>query len=162
MQVRIADITHDSVVDGPGLRTVVWFSGCKHNCPECHNKELQDFNAGYSIEISELTEKLKGTRRITFSGGDPLYQLDALDEIVGLLDPGVDIWIYTGSLLQEVSSMLSGTRYLQHRDFTVKCGPYIKALRDTSTLYRGSNNQRIYYYHGGSFEDISEKIDRGD
>lgn len=164
MKVRIADITEDSVVDGPGLRTVVWFAGCNHKCPECHNPNLWDFNSGNEVDTDDVIEKIKDSKRITFSGGDPLYQLEALDEIVGKLNHDKDIWIYTGFLLNEFNEMLATTKYLQNRDFVVKCGPYIKTLRDASKLYRGSSNQRIYKYIAGTstIKDISNEIDGGD
>ena len=150
MKARILDITEDSVVDGLGLRTVVWFAGCKHHCPECHNPETWSFDGGYDIEVDELADKLKDCKRITFSGGDPLYQLE-------------DIWIYTGFLLNEVTTMLATTKYLQNRNFVIKCGPYIKTYRDISCLFRGSSNQRIYKYIAGTstIKDVSDIIDSG-
>lgn len=162
MKARVADFTYDSVVDGPGLRTVVWFSGCKHKCPDCHNKQLWDFNTGYDIEVKDLADRLKDSKRLTFSGGDPMFQLEALDELVGLLDPNKDIWIYTGYTLQNIDVKIADTKYLKDRNFTIKCGPFVKSLMSRNCLYRGSSNQRIYKYSNGEYVDISDGVDRGE
>ncbi len=162
MEIRVVDITHDSVVDGPGLRTVIWFSGCDHKCPGCHNPKLWDFKAGQGIEAADLANEVKDCKRITLSGGDPLYQLEALDEFVSYLDPEVDLWIYTGFNVLETRNLIGETKHLRNRKFTIKIGPFVKDLMDRTALYRGSNNQRIYKYEDEIFTDISDKIDRGD
>ena len=92
-----------------------------------------------------------------------MYQLEALDELVGKIGCTKDIWIYTGFLLNEVTTMLATTKYLQNRNFVIKCGPYIKTYRDISCLFRGSSNQRIYKYIAGTstIKDVSDIIDSG-
>lgn len=159
MKVQLADITFDSCVDGPGLRTVVWLSGCSHRCSECHNERLQDFHYGYSMDVSELVDTLSSSKRITFSGGDPLFQVNALDEIIGSLDLETDIWIYTGFTLDKAKEILMDKPNLRESEFTIKCGRFDKSLKDPSCKFRGSSNQRIYHYINGIFTDISDKID---
>lgn len=158
MKVQLADITFDSCVDGPGLRTVVWFSGCSHRCPECHNERLQDFNYGYSLDVKELADTLMDSKRITFSGGDPLFQLKALDELIGKLDDK-DIWIYTGFDIKDVKKMILEMPNIRTIEFTMKCGKFVSNLKDSNCKFRGSSNQRIYHYNNGIFTDISDKID---
>ena len=161
MKVRLASITYDSVVDGPGMRTVVWFQGCSHRCHNCHNEQLQDFNGGYEMTSEELVDALSDSNRITFSGGDPLFQIEALDELLGKLGDK-DIWIYTGFELDKVQEMFSKTINIKDKKLVVKCGPFILEQLDYSIRFRGSSNQRIYTYAGGEFTDVSDKIDEGE
>ena len=160
MKIQLADVTLDSCVDGPGLRTVVWFSGCSHKCPECHNERLQDFNYGYSVEVEDLANTLSSSDKITFSGGDPLFQAKALDALVGELSLETDIWIYTGFNFEEAKKIIEDLPNLRASEFTIKCGKFNKALMDSRCKFRGSSNQRIYHYNNGVYKDISDEIDR--
>lgn len=159
MKVQLADITFDSCVDGPGLRTVVWFSGCSHRCPECHNERLQDFNYGYSLDVKELADTLMDSKRVTLSGGDPFFQIKALDELFGTFDFEKDVWIYTGFGVKDVEKMIADMPNIRTSEFTVKCGKFEKDKVDPSCKFRGSSNQRIYHYINGIFTDITDKID---
>ena len=86
-KIRLAsDITHDSVVDGPGIRSVIWTQGCPHNCPECHNPQTHDFNGGFFMEISDVIDNLlKENKDVTFSGGDPFCQPKECAEIANAM-----------------------------------------------------------------------------
>ena len=76
MKIRLAgELTTDSIVDGEGIRTVVWTQGCIHNCPGCHNPETHSFDKGYLVEVEELCNQIKELEfqdGVTLSGGDPL------------------------------------------------------------------------------------------
>ena len=79
-----ADLQSDSIVDGPGLRTVIWTQGCGHHCPGCQNPQTWDFEGGGEVPISmvlEAIDELEYQTGITFSGGDPMYQPEACYEI---------------------------------------------------------------------------------
>ena len=82
MKIRLASyLQPDSIVDGEGIRTVIWTQGCSHNCKGCHNPTTHDFKGGFEVDTEELIEdlsKLEGQEGITFSGGDPLFQVEAL------------------------------------------------------------------------------------
>ena len=81
MKLRIAGLTKESVVDGPGIRFVVFVQGCPHHCPGCHNPETWDFTAGKELTVDELFAQIKDTRLlqgVTFSGGEPFAQAAAL------------------------------------------------------------------------------------
>ena len=58
-KIRIAGIVDESIVDGPGIRLVVFTQGCRHNCKGCHNKHTHDFNGGYEITIEEIIDKVR-------------------------------------------------------------------------------------------------------
>ena len=81
MKVRLAsELQPDSIVDGDGIRTVIWFQGCSHNCEGCHNPQSHDFNGGFSVELEDIfkeIDKLKYQNGITLSGGDPFFQPEA-------------------------------------------------------------------------------------
>ena len=81
MQIRLAsDLQTDSVVDGTGIRTVIWTQGCAHHCPGCHNPETWSFDDGELVDVEDVIERineLEGQDGITFSGGDPFYQPEA-------------------------------------------------------------------------------------
>ena len=79
--LRISGIIKDSIVDGPGLRFVVFTQGCNHNCLGCHNPQTHDLKGGYEISVSELAEIMAEQRLIrgvTLSGGEPFLQAEAL------------------------------------------------------------------------------------
>jgi len=145
MPLRVIKIVEGTSVDGPGLRTSVYFAGCKHHCTGCHNPQSWDFNAGRDMTPEQIMEVIRFNGfNVTFSGGDPFYQ--PLDELVTLArmirEAGLCIWAYTGFLFEE---LISEQKYSQLLDLidTVVDGPYIDALRDTSLHFRGSSNQRI-------------------
>ena len=97
MQIRLAsNLQPDSIVDGPGIRTVIWTQGCSHNCKGCHNPSTHDFKGGFSVNIEDINnelDKLKAQHGITFSGGDPMFQAKACTEIAKHAKAiGLDVW----------------------------------------------------------------------
>ena len=106
MKIRLAaDLQPDSIVDGEGVRTVIWTQGCSHNCKGCHNPGTHDFNGGFEVDIEEIISEIKnleGQEGITFSGGDPLFQSEACALIAKeAKECNLDIWCYTGPLLSQ-------------------------------------------------------------
>ena len=154
--MRVLDIIHGSIVDGEGLRTSIYFAGCKHRCKGCHNPQSWDFNAGVDMSIDEIFEDIKKNNfNVTYSGGDPLYQ--NLDDLVALSKKihslGLDIWLYTGFTFEE---LLNDSKYkdiLENVDVIVD-GPFIEEQRDINILFRGSRNQRILKRNNGKFEEF--------
>ena len=151
MKIRLAaDLQSDSIVDGDGIRTVIWTQGCPHNCLACHNPDTHDFNGGLLIENKEIIEKLKSLKNqtgITFSGGDPMCQPDACLEIaLWCKKNNLNIWCYTGYEFEQLIEM-SKTKpvildFLKQIDILVD-GKFILALKSYNVRYRGSKNQRI-------------------
>lgn len=136
--------TIDSIVDGPGLRTVIWFQGCKHNCKGCHNPQTHSFDDGLIVPIDEvarfcLEQELQSG--VTISGGDPFYQPEALDKLTSKLkEANTNIWVYTGFTYEEI--LRKYPHILQNIDVLVD-GPYIESQRDLSLRFKGSANQHI-------------------
>ncbi|MBR5199582.1 MAG: anaerobic ribonucleoside-triphosphate reductase activating protein [Bacteroidales bacterium] len=146
MKIRILDILEETMMDGPGLRTSIYCAGCAHRCPGCHNPQSWDFAGGREVTVDELLEVIKADEfaNVTFSGGDPLYQVEAFTELARRIkeETGKTIWCYTGFTYEEVLADTRLSQILPYLDVLVD-GPYVEALRDTNLPFRGSSNQRI-------------------
>lgn len=144
--LKVAAILEESIVDGPGIRTVIFLQGCHHRCEGCHNLSLLPFEGGTAYSARALADavfaKLTPLHRgITLSGGDPLAQADALVEFLQIVRkerPNLTIWCYTGYLYEEVHML----PVLLEIDVLVD-GPFILAQRDLNFPFRGSTNQRL-------------------
>ena len=142
------NITVDDMLNGDGLRTVLWVAGCDHHCRGCQNPQTWPANSGIPFDDAARAELFEALSRdymtgITFSGGDPL--MCANRETVGNLIyeihkklPGKTIWLYTGSLFEEIRSL----PFVPLIDVIVD-GPYIESLRNTQLHWKGSANQRV-------------------
>lgn len=144
MKVRILDIIRGTTVDGPGFRTSIYFAGCRHACPGCHNPQSWDFGSGVEMDLDEIMEIVREEDfDVTLSGGDPLYHPEAVRELSRrVVDAGHKVWLYTGFTIEEIESDPRLADALEFID-TIVDGPYVEALRDTDLLFRGSSNQRI-------------------
>ncbi len=131
-------------VDGPGLRTSIYFAGCTHHCPGCHNPESWDPAGGTEMTVDEIMGVVRREGfNVTFSGGDPLMQMpELLDLARAIRAEGFTIWLYTGYTIEQIRERTDLRPVLDVVD-TVVDGPFIQALRDTTLRFRGSSNQRI-------------------
>lgn len=154
MQLRLAGVLKESVVDGPGLRIVVFTQGCPHNCQGCHNTDTHDPNGGYGAEVAGVFSTIAASARrnklirgVTFSGGEPFYQSCALASL-SLMVKGLNLNIitYTGYTLEALVGMgqsdVCVQDLLENTDILID-GPYLEKERDLLLAYRGSRNQRI-------------------
>lgn len=148
MELRIAGTANDSIVDGPGIRFTVFTQGCPHNCEGCHNPQTHDFNGGTVIDTDEILEKIKGNPLldgVTFSGGEPFCQAEALAYLgrqIKLL--GLDVVTYTGYTFEKLLSEHDKNHWgelLETTDFLID-GQFILAQKDWNIKFRGSSNQR--------------------
>jgi len=145
-----ADLQTDSIVDGPGLRAVIWTQGCSHNCPGCQNPSTHDFNGGGLVPLEmvyDAIDELEYHTGITFSGGDPMFQPEACNEIaIYARKKGLDIWVYSGFTFEELMEISKNKpiykEFLENIDVLVD-GKFILEQRDLSLLFRGSRNQRL-------------------
>lgn len=132
---------NNSLVDGPGIRTVLYMQGCDIHCPGCHIPATWDIKKGNEIDIATLAEKLDKNvinKKITISGGEPLLQKEALLELVKeLYKRGFDIALYTGHKKEEVPKEI--IQYLTY----LKTGNFIKELKTTVKPFVGSTNQEF-------------------
>ena len=134
------------MVDGPGLRTSIYAAGCKHACKGCHNPQSWDFHAGRLVEVDDLLEIVMSDpfADVSFSGGDPLYQVEGFTELARRVkeETAKNIWCWTGFTFEEVRADERLSMILPYIDVLVD-GPFIESLRDPRLLFRGSSNQRI-------------------
>ena len=149
--IQIAGIIEDSIVDGPGIRCVVFVQGCPHDCKGCHNQKAQDFIGGKFVDINKVAEKIikAKTDRITFSGGEPFCSAGELAQIADIVRrrKDIEIFTYTGYMYEELLAMaeqdrdiyrlLCATNYLVDGRFEIE-------KKTLNYFYRGSSNQRIF------------------
>ena len=141
-----AQVQSDSVVDGPGLRTVIWTQGCIHNCEQCHNPETHDFNGGQLVPVGFVTyEVLKRKQNITFSGGDPFLQPKQCASIASCAKHnGLNVWAYSGFTYEQLVSFNNPDidNFLDNIDVLVD-GKFDIKQKSLDCQYRGSTNQRL-------------------
>lgn len=139
--MRIAGTIPYSVVNGTGVRFVVFVQGCAHHCRGCHNPDTWDFNGGDYISPEVLAALIRSKPYIdgvTLSGGDPFYQEAACLELMEHLPADTDLWVYTGFEYDEIKETA-----LAKRANVLVTGPYIEELRCVGQMY-GSTNQEIH------------------
>ncbi len=149
MEMRLSGVVKESVVDGPGIRFVVFFQGCPHHCPGCQNPETHDFAGGTLFQSEDILQEiakhplLKG---ITLSGGEPLAQPKAAALLArGVREMGKDIFVYTGYTWEEILEMAeknSDVKELLSDTAIVMDGPFLLKEKDLNLFFRGSRNQR--------------------
>ena len=147
MKIRLAAyLQPDSIVDGEGVRTVLWTQGCPHHCPGCHNASTWDMDGGALIDVDEVIRELKKIKNqdgITLSGGDPVWQADACYEISKAAHSmGLNVWCYTGYTYEEMLQNPKARRLLDQVDILVD-GKFILEEKSYDIYFRGSRNQRI-------------------
>ena len=145
--MRVMNIIHDSIVDGEGLRTVVFFAGCPHFCKGCHNPASWNIKNGTEMSVKEVVEEVASNplTDVTLSGGEPFFQAEEVCKVAKQLKQlGKNIWAYTGYTLEQLLASYDPYKHelLSYCDFLVD-GPFILAERDLTLKFRGSSNQRI-------------------
>ena len=146
--MRYHNITKDDMLNGEGLRVVLWVSGCSHHCKDCHNPVTWDPTGGIPFDAAAEQELLDALGRdyisgITFSGGDPLYEgnrgeVARLAKKIKQAYPNKSIWLYTGYRWEEISAL----PLMQYIDVLVD-GKFVADLKDSKLHWKGSFNQRI-------------------
>ena len=146
--MRYHNITKDDMLNGDGLRVVLWVAGCNHHCEGCHNPITWNPQGGLPFGGSEKEEIFTELSNdyisgITLSGGDPLY-CDNVDEITALAKeikerfPDKTIWLYTGFVWEEIA----GFEIMQYTDVLVD-GKFELDKKDNLLHWKGSSNQRV-------------------
>lgn len=159
MKIRIAGTVNDSIVDGPGLRYVVFVQGCSHHCPGCHNPETWDPNSGKEVDTHDLVREMLANpllSGLTLSGGEPFDQPEATASLA--LESkmnGMNVWCYTGYSWEELTKNGTQTKHalLCFVDVLVD-GPFIQEQKSLELDYRGSRNQRLI--------DVQKSLDKGE
>lgn len=150
-KLRVLDIIPGTSVDGPGLRTTIYFAGCGHHCEGCHNPQSWDPDGGRLMSAEEILDIIEDNGfNVTFSGGDPLFQVERLIPLAReIRRHGYNIWLYTGYTFEQVAASESLHPILDTVDVVVD-GPFMLPLRDIHLRFRGSSNQRILLSPSGT------------
>lgn len=163
-KLRLAGIVQESIVDGPGLRYVIFTQGCPHHCVGCHNPHTHDPARGYNLSINELLNSILETKLIsgiTFSGGEPFMQPAACAELAKLVKKNrkeFNIIAYSGYYYADLLLMAKKDhaiyQFLQSVDILID-GPYDATLRSYDLPFRGSSNQNIINLREGQVSSYS-------
>ena len=146
--MRYHNITKDDMLNGDGLRVVLWVAGCNHCCRECQNPVTWDPNGGLPFTEKEENEIFTELEKeyisgLTFSGGDPLHpsNISAVTRLAKKIRekyPDKTIWLYTGSVWEEISH----EEIIRYLDVCVD-GEFVVEQKDISLKWKGSSNQRV-------------------
>lgn len=151
MKIRLAsNIQIDSIIDGEGVRAIIWTQGCPHNCLGCHNPQTHDFNGGFEVDLKELKKEINDLELvdgITFSGGEPFFQPAACAELAKTAKKrGLNVWSYSGFTIDELLEMSKTNQnvlnFLENIDVLVD-GKFMLEFKTYNSVFRGSSNQRI-------------------
>lgn len=160
MNIRLSGpIEHDSIVNGYGLRAVVWTQGCPIHCKGCQNPETWAFDGGIEVDIEEVKDqlrKLKGQSGLTFCGGEPSFQAKACAEIAkwAKQELGWNIWSFSGYTYEDLKAQGGDSwEFVKTLDALID-GPFILAERDLTLKFRGSRNQRLLHLDNGKITKI--------
>lgn len=145
--LRLASpLQHDSIVDGPGVRLVLWTQGCPHNCLGCHNPQTHDITTGILVDQAQLIAEIKESQLqtgLTLSGGEPFLQSEALLPIVkAAKDKRLNIWAYSGFTFEQLLADSEKKALLEFVDVLVD-GKFVESEKDYRLVFKGSRNQRI-------------------
>ena len=157
--MRYHNITKDDMLNGDGLRVVLWVAGCSHCCKECHNPITWDPNGGLEVDEAAKQEIFCELEKdyihgITFSGGDPLHINNAFD-VADLAKeirekfPNKSIWLYTGGMWEDVKNM----RVIPYLDVLID-GEFEVEKKDVNLHWVGSSNQRVI--------DVQRTLEKGE
>lgn len=146
--MRYHNITKDDMLNGDGLRAVLWVAGCTHCCKNCHNPVTWDINGGIEFDKAAEDELFEAASKpyisgVTFSGGDPMHPQNR-EEVGRLIRklkeklPQKTIWLYTGFLWEEIKD----EDYIKFADVLVD-GKFVEELKDEKLHWKGSSNQRV-------------------
>jgi anaerobic ribonucleoside-triphosphate reductase activating protein len=159
MKIRLSGIVKESIVDGPGIRYVIFVQGCQHNCFHCHNPHTHDIQGGYMMDIDELAHDINNhpyIAGVTLSGGEPFLQVKACSTLLSKIHVNKNIIAYTGFtyeyLIQSSKYNKNLFQLLNQIDYLID-GKFEYLLRNLTLKYRGSSNQRMI--------DLKESISSG-
>jgi len=147
--IWLYDLYHNSLVDGPGRRSVIQVAGCSLRCPGCYVPQTHKRENGSLVSISSIVKKIVASRPkhdgVTILGGEPFDQAASVAELVSRLkNLGIHITVYTGNTIDTLIGRKDKSidYILTHIDLLID-GPFIRQLKKDAGEYRGSRNQRV-------------------
>ena len=153
--IRISGIEWEAIVDGEGIRYVIFTQGCPHHCLGCHNPQTHSFDSGKLVLIEDILDDISKRKDwidgITLSGGEPFCQIGQCSIIAKQAQKmGLSVWCYTGYLFEDLYGQ--GAELLNYIEVLVD-GPFVQAEKSLELDFRGSRNQRVI--------DIPESLKEG-
>ncbi|MDR1484113.1 MAG: anaerobic ribonucleoside-triphosphate reductase activating protein [Planctomycetaceae bacterium] len=149
-KIRVSGFVEESVVDGPGIRFVIFAQGCERNCPDCHNPQTHDLSGGYEITIDAILKMIDSNPLldgVTFSGGEPLLQAKEFAELAKhCQNRKLSVAVYTGFYYEEILENQNNNDWqelLKQTNILID-GPFEQEKRTTEIAFRGSENQRMW------------------
>lgn len=146
-------ITYPDLNNGVGLRVTLWLSGCNNKCKGCQNPQTWNENSGKKFNKSSKENLFLALSKdyisgVTFSGGDPLhdnniYELNNLIDEIKESFPNKNIWIYSGSVIENIFDENSLRKKIVEKCDVFVDGKFVEELKDLSLPWRGSSNQRV-------------------
>lgn len=144
--IKVSGLVEESIVDGPGIRFVIFTQGCPHHCNGCHNPETHDYNGGYTISHNEIIEKIKKNPLldgVTFSGGEPFIQAESCSILAEKIKcMGLTVLTYSGYTFEEILNNKNFKKFLENTDILID-GKFEITKKSMNIKFRGSTNQRI-------------------
>ena len=158
--IRLSGPTEsDNIVNGYGLRAVIWTQGCFNHCKGCQNPETWDPEAGVLVDVEDVKEELrslKGQTGLTFCGGEPFIQPEACLEIARFVkkELGWNVWSFSGFTYEMIKEKGGAQwEFLKELDALID-GPFVLAERDLTLKFRGSRNQRLLHLKNGEITKV--------
>ncbi len=160
-KLNLSGLVKESIVDGPGIRMTVFTQGCPHHCKGCHNPETWAFEPKHSGDVDKIIDLAKKDpllQGLTFSGGEPFCQAEALAELaIKCHENGLNVMCYTGYVFEDLVAGFSENPHwkalLENCDYLVD-GPFIIEEKSLMLLFRGSKNQR--------YIDVQKSLAKGE
>jgi anaerobic ribonucleoside-triphosphate reductase activating protein len=149
IKLNLSGIVKESIVDGPGIRYVLFTQGCPHKCEGCHNPQTHNYNCGNLTPIDEIINDISKNpllKGVTISGGEPFMQANQISKLISRLDRNkLDIIVYTGyefEALINTSNEYNGFESLLSSSDVLIDGKFDINLKSDILPFRGSTNQR--------------------
>ncbi len=160
MKLRVSNILKKTKVEGPGIRYCIWTQGCSRHCQGCQAVHTWPHTGGSLIDVKDIIEDIKFQKNIegvTFLGGEPFEQADALGVIAREVQKfGLSVLCFTGFLLEELKIDSKNELLLDNIDLLID-GEFRQDLVDYSRPWCGSSNQRYHFLTNRYNEEILTK-----
>ncbi|MBR2784691.1 MAG: anaerobic ribonucleoside-triphosphate reductase activating protein [Clostridia bacterium] len=148
-KIRIAGLVEESIVDGPGIRFVVFTQGCPHGCKGCHNPQTHDVNGGRDESIEKIASMIDSDpllKGVTLSGGEPFMQAGKLVKLLNKIkNEKLNVITYTGfkyeELIEKANAENKYLELLKASDILID-GEFELDKKEEGLKFRGSSNQR--------------------
>ena len=146
--MRYAGLNRNDMSAAPGVSVSFFTQGCPHHCEGCHNPQTHDFAGGKDADVQKIINEILSNpilSGVTFSGGEPFCQAEALVPIAEVIkENGKHLMIYTGYLLEHLQKMENdGVKRLLELADVIVDGPFVLAEKNLTLSFRGSENQRV-------------------